>query len=162
MNSRKRAAQILLVAFVIFSLLLSPISLSAYGFSEGSFTITLKSNPYELIKLDSGETEIKMKDFSDFTYPGKPALPSKVFKVLLPPLSNLKSIEVVHENKEDLGFGYKIVQAPFPVSDNGQVFYDDSDVDWSSVKNLGVKDLRKWRFVEIRFLPLSTLKVTDT
>ncbi|MEM3871989.1 MAG: C25 family cysteine peptidase, partial [Nitrososphaeria archaeon] len=153
MISAKKEVVLFLVSLFVLSLLLPTVNSSIFGFSNGSFVIKLQSSSYELERLDSGETEIKMKDFSNFTYPGEPALPSKIYKILLPPMSTLKSIEIADISKEDLGFGYKIVIAPFPASDNGEVTYNESDVDWSVIKSLGVKDLRKWRFVEIRFLP---------
>ncbi len=120
---------------------------------EDSILITLSSNSYSIVSLPTGKQKIEMEDFSSFTVPNASALPSKIFNILIPPLSQVKSIKIINSEIENLGYGFKIVRAPELLSDNGlkeeEENYELPDV----IENLGVKRQRKWTFLEVLFSP---------
>jgi len=157
-NMRKKLFANVMIFFLIIFVCLSSFNLKVFAStnlysSTNSILINLKSNSYKLIKTDTGKVKIEMDDFSNGVIPNKPALPGKVFNVLLPPLSTLKSVEIINETKEDLGYGYRVVETPPLISDSGPLSFDNENEDFSVVKTLETSDMRKWHFVRIRFVP---------
>lgn len=116
--------------------------------------ITLSSNSYSIVSLPTGKQKIEMEDFSSFTVPNASALPSIIFNILIPPLSQVKSIKIINSEIEDLGYGFKIVRAPELLSDNGLKEEEEENYELPDViENLEVKRQRKWTFLEVLFSP---------
>lgn len=134
-----------------------------------NFIITLKSEDYSILKKDSlGTQQIIMKDFENINIPGEPALPSKIFSVLIPPGSKFISVEVIGKKIIPIKGNYVIKEAPTP--------QPISDLDYSKVPEIPAKQeiyesnseyppeiitpgdsgqMRKYRVQQIIFTPFS-------
>ncbi len=153
----------------ILRLLLLASTLSLFGCSGQTYTVTLKPTAHNIVALGEGYDEIQMEGFGSIGIPGKPALPAKTFMIALPPgaqVDSLRTNGVPHE----IAGEYKINPAPMQLpkstfdqyiekakkkyEENLRRTYDSDELFPSEVvKYEGMGNLRKWRFAYIKFYP---------
>lgn len=144
-----------------------------------TLSITLKSNSYKIINLPDGYQRIEMEGFGHISSPGNPELPSKVYNIALPPLTDFKNLDLIIENAEieELPGTYNIKPAP------PWVAFGEEKIFWGKGKNivdgknmdvygknekfpeefivkLPYSQMRKWKFTKILFYPFQYNPVT--
>ena len=71
------------------SLLVTPCALAAGG--GQTITVTIPAGSYQITDTERGQ-EITVEDFGYLLVPGKPALPSKIFAIAIPPGSEVADV----------------------------------------------------------------------
>ncbi|MDL1955691.1 MAG: C25 family cysteine peptidase [Candidatus Desulfofervidus auxilii] len=77
-----------------------------------TYEYIIEAGEYEIVDLDNGYQEIKMKDFGQLLKPGEPKLPSKIFFIAIPPGVKVNSVKTENIGVKELPGVYKITPAP--------------------------------------------------
>lgn len=134
-----------------------------------SYTITLKANDYS-IDISDDYHQLTMKDFGFLSVPGKPELPSKNFAIALPPEANVISVSIVEKQEILLDGKFNIKPSPpvLPTSateedikrameeyekNYKETYFVDKPYPEEIIQPVNVGNLRKWRYVSVRFTP---------
>jgi hypothetical protein len=157
-----------LVGIIIFF-----ISMSGLASANGSVTITLKSEKYNISKDNSGYDIIIMDRFSDRVITGDPMLPQRTFDVLLPQDVDMASLQlnIISTETQVLEGTYNIKPSPkwmpqisnenaLQVTKNESTYASNTDYPESFVSLLPTSQMRKWMFVPVNFIPFQYNPVT--
>ncbi|MCK4789780.1 MAG: hypothetical protein KAV87_38930, partial [Desulfobacteraceae bacterium] len=93
------------------SLLVTPCALAAGG--GQAITVTIPAGSYQITDTERGQ-EITVEDFGYLLVPGKPALPSKIFAIAIPPGSEIADVSFDAGKGITLPGVYEIAPAPLP------------------------------------------------
>ncbi len=154
---------------------------------EQSFTVTFAAGKYTVSKPDTdGYRSISMESFDSISEPGEPALPTKVFRLLMPAGATFTRLEVISQDAETLTGSYLVKEAPTPqpisegaegelldyepveiVPPKAEIYQSDKVYPAQTVAALDRGQMRKYTIQEIRFNPIQyqplsgTLTLTD-
>jgi hypothetical protein len=163
-----------IVCFLICMLLLVTLNIPVSGLilvtnnsassPNDSILVTLTTKNYNINTLDSGVSEIYMKDFGCMVTPGKPMLPTKTFYVGLPPGGEVVSIDLIEKDVTEIRGRYRIQDA-LPISNSENIIttnYENKKEDAMvesypahTYEYLGMSHLRKYSMAMIRFNPFT-------
>jgi len=152
---------------VLFCCFISSL-LTSNLFAEQTFTF--KAPDYEIKKTGGGFDRVFLEGYYSYAVPGYPDLPSKIFRFAVPPNVAKDSIKVEYsiEKTQELG-KYEIKELPAMATRHGDqtlfgkkadiysinAFYPEEVIEY-----LGFSQMRKWRFVTIKYTPFQYNPVT--
>jgi hypothetical protein len=133
------------------------------------YSVELSAESYKIDTLPDGQVRLAMPDFVCSGVPGKPALPSRVFMIALPPGAEVVSLDASGTPRELEGT-FRVVAAPLqlPKTSPGELearlvraynetlaaaYRSDEPFPATSVASQGMGNLRKWRLAYVRFTP---------
>ncbi len=93
------------------SLLVMPCALATGG--GQAITVTIPAGSYQITDTERGQ-EITVEDFGYLLVPGKPALPSKIFAIAIPPGAEVVDVSFDAGRGITLPGVYEIAPAPLP------------------------------------------------
>jgi hypothetical protein len=154
------------LALIVVSLLMLATS---SAFASGQVTMEYTFDRPEISKVRIGDTDydrIAMPGCPNAGNAGEPAVPAKGAQILLPYGTDIESIEIVAEERIQLGSGYfiepnaeqaKLTSAPIepilPVP-NPDIYESDQQFPGESYKNVGVQAFRGYRMLILRLQPV--------
>ncbi len=100
----------LLIAICLTFMMAGPIF--ALG-SQDAITVQIPTQNYEITSGDRGH-EISLENFGRLLIPGKPALPSRIFAIAIPPGAEVTGISYDLGEEIKLPGNYNILPAPLP------------------------------------------------
>ena len=135
----------------------------AYGAID-AIVVTFESDEYSLLMNADGSTLIDIDGYAQTGQPDLPLLPERVFYVAIPPAvdPDTVQIEVTGWEQETIAGSYRLalavpdvtsagIPAQTPVGDSLSPINQEPA---SSVSLVSSGQLRKWRFVRLRFSPV--------
>ncbi len=148
------------------------LSLLGRGARAENLKVTLRANPYEILKDVEGYDEIVMEEFGSLLISGKPKLPMKVFTIALPPGAEVSSVEIGEGSPLDLAGKYRIRPAPpmLPMdpipalikralqeyrTNYEETYESNAAYPSQGGKYLGFGALRRYPLVRVAFYPFS-------
>jgi len=152
------------VAFVCLHIFFLPSNLYA------DQIYSLKAPNYRMELTDDGFTRVLLKGYYSYGVPGYPDLPCKIFRFVVPADVVIDSIKVEYSMKtiNNLGrFDIKELPAMATRHDDGMVFGDKANLYSSNefypeetVEYLGFSQMRKWKFINVKYTPFHYNPVT--
>jgi hypothetical protein len=159
------------IIFVFFLLAFGSVAFADGGSVEVEWNI--QDGDYYFRGTQNDDCYLRIEDCHCVNSPGNPALPVRIYRIILPPDSDLKSVKVcLAEAYGNLLEGtYSIAAAnPYYVGENGpfwgenedsvvsgknRAVYDSDEVyPYTAVKVHDTGQMRKWKFVRIHFTPV--------
>ncbi|MBU0641450.1 MAG: hypothetical protein KKB50_21525 [Planctomycetes bacterium] len=140
--------------------------------AQGRVTVTVSAGAYELTAGTRG-TEIQLDDFGYLLVPGKPALPSKIFAVAIPPGARVTGVEFETGAGEVLPGSYQVAPSVLPraVGDEDPLLYEadlkryeanhaavygsDAVYPAQAVEFVRAAGYRKYNLVDVRVTPFA-------
>lgn len=171
MNARRFC----LVVSVLFALLVLP-AFSAAAQPGDSFSVTFSTPPHTINLNGEGYDAFEMEEYGNYSAPGDPMLPGRVFDVALPPdvVPASVAVTVTAADFVELPETYNIAPAPPPetwidgkkvvdwgpnadaIVDGKNTAVYDADAfypaDWARLSTLS--QMRKWKFVRVLVSPV--------
>jgi hypothetical protein len=152
-----------------FSIFLITLLISGnYLFSNQ--TINLETPKYSIHFTPEGYHKIALKGFYSYGIPGYPDLPSKIYRIALPPHSDLHTVTIETDGAESVSLGtYDIQELPAMatwidgekiISDKPNLYSNDAYYPEKAVEFLGTSQMRKWRILNIKYNPFQYNPVT--
>jgi hypothetical protein len=130
----------------------------------------LESARYRIETAKDGFHRISMEGYHSYGIPGCPDLPSKIFRVALPPNIDFQSVRIDYDDSLKSYIGnYRLKELP-PLAtwmDDQIIFGPKADVYSKNeyfppnpVEILGISEMRKWKILNIKYTPFQYNPVT--
>jgi len=167
---------------IVLGILFFLLFFSFTGFLNAeTLSFTFKAGTYKIITLPDGYQKIEMEGFGLGGSPGNPELPSRIYNIALPPLTDFEGLALSIENAqiEELPGTYNIKPAPpwaigleketkifwgegknIVDGKNMNVYGKDEKFPKEFVVLLPYSQMRKWKFTRILFYPFQYNPVT--
>ncbi|MBW1780617.1 MAG: hypothetical protein JRL30_07740 [Deltaproteobacteria bacterium] len=149
---------------ICFLILLLP----SYLYADQVYS--LKAPQFQTEVTDDGFTRILLKGYYSYGVPGYPDLPCKIFRFVVPAdvVPDTIKIEYAVKSIEDLGrFDIRELPAMATPHDDGMVLEDKANLYSSNafypketVEYVGFSQMRKWRFINVKYTPFHYNPVT--
>jgi hypothetical protein len=159
MNTKKLLSGILMAVFVFGGSLV---------FGEQTYKITAPE--YRVEEEATGYHKISIDGFFSYGVPGYPDLPSKIYRIAVPPGVNLGSVQVEVTASKTSSLGTYRIEALPPLAtwkDGVQTFARADDVynqnaflPQASLEFLGTSQMRKWKIVTVKYTPFQYNPIT--
>jgi len=131
---------------------------------------TFEAPDYKIEMTDDGFDRVLIDGYYSYGVPGYPDIPSKILRFTVPPDVVAESIRVEYTVKKAENLGeFEIRECPamatrpgdqMLVARKADVYSNDSYYPEESVEYLGFSQMRKWRFVTIKYTPFQYNPVT--
>ena len=139
---------------------------------DSTISVTITAGPYRVTSTAQGQ-KVAMQDFGYLLVPGKPALPSKIFALAIPPGAELSDLTFETGEGIVLAGEYDIVPAPLPRvigqedplvhaereqqyrADFDTVYGSDDAYPPSIVEFVRTAGYRKYNLIDVRFTPFA-------
>jgi len=145
------------------------------AFSQ-TMSFTLQPGKYKILRDERGLDYIRMEGFSNFSPPGEPLLPYKVYNILLPPDVVWESLHLSIEAVETEFVGIYTIKPAVPDSSrrgegwvgamqmvdgkNLEVYSANASYPREFTQMLPYSQMRKWKFTKVKFIPFQYNPVT--
>lgn len=162
--------------YAMYSILAGLILLWPSNVLAETLETVFQSGEYSIEVNEGGLHKISMEGFTTQGEPGNPLLPTKTFKILLPPDVDTStiSLRVVNMNEVKLEGEFDIApQPPFVARFDGQtvaswgdaanivdgrnmdVYSDNKRFPFARMEKRGTATMRRWHYVEVKVSPFS-------
>jgi hypothetical protein len=139
-------------------------------FLKGEQVYQIKAPEYSIKATKIGAHKISMEGYFSYAVPGYPDLPSKIFRIAVPPDTELNSINVSYQKRGRASLGsFNIPELPPMetwvdgqkiIGNKADIYSNDSYYPESTVEYLSVSQMRKWKIVNIKYTPFQYNPVT--
>jgi hypothetical protein len=155
--------------FIIFALVFTIVLfLTSSLFAEQNYT--LNAPGYRIEKTPDGFDRVFVDGYFSYAVPGYPDLPCKIFRFVIPPDVAGQSVSVRYSVKKSEEIGKFDITALPPmatrkgdivlVGKKAEVYSNNTYYPENTVEYLGFSQMRKWRFVNVKYTPFRYNPVT--
>jgi len=130
-----------------------------------------KAPDYHIETTKDGFHKILINGFFSYAVPGYPDLPSKIFKIAVPPDTDLNSIDLEYHEYGRISLGtFHIMELPPMatrvdgrriVGEKANVYSNNSYYPDNTVEYLGFSQMRKWKIINIKYTPFQYNPITE-
>jgi hypothetical protein len=133
-------------------------------------SVHLRVPEYRIELTPGGFHQIIVDQYYSYGVPGYPDVPSKIYRIAVPPGVELRSIKVEFIELESISLGSLQIRELPPmatwadgqqtVAEKASVYSNDAYYPEKTVELLGVSQMRKWRLVNVKYNPFRYNPVT--
>ena len=143
--------------------------LGVYLYSDQTYQF--EAPMYHIEITEDGYHRISMPGYYSYGIPGYPDLPSRIYRIALPPDVDGDDIEVEYFETSAVHLGtFRIRELPPMVTwingerifgEKADIYSNDSHYPGKVVEYLGLSQMRKWRIINIKYTPFQYNPVTQ-
>lgn len=150
--------------------LITLIHFSLVSFLQCEQIYHFKAPDYHVETTKDGFHKILIDGFFSYGVPGYPDVPSKIFRIAVPPDTDLNSIGLEYHEHGRISLGtFHIMELPPMVTwvdgkrivgEKADVYSNNSDYPDKTIEHLGYSQMRKWKIINIKYTPFQYNPVT--
>jgi hypothetical protein len=135
----------------------------AVAMESGTQTYTLKAPGYSIKPTGDGFDKVRIEGYFSYAVPGYPDLPCRVFRFAVPPDVAGQDIVVEYAVKKEETVGLFTIKELPPLATRGgdkvvfggkaDVYSKDAYLPEKVIEYLGVSQMRKWKFISVKYTP---------